>query len=62
MYPPKVVKKPPILANYAKFAHHFLIGPQEMETSNFTVNFAKSTQFPNQHSESHEISAIHVNF
>ena len=25
MYPPKVVKKAPILANYAKFAGHFLI-------------------------------------
>ena len=25
MYPPKVVKKPPVSANYAKFADHFSI-------------------------------------
>ena len=25
MYPPKVVKKPPVSANYVKFADHFLI-------------------------------------
>ena len=49
LYPPKVGQKPPVSANYAKFADHFLIGPTEMETSNFTTN---------HHSESREIRAI----
>ena len=40
----------------------FQFGPQEMETSNFTANCAKSAQFANPHSESREISAIQANF
>ena len=62
MYPLQSSQKAPILANYAKFADHFSIGPREMETSNFIANCAKSTQFANPHSESHEISTIHTNF
>ena len=58
MYPPKVGQNPPVLANYAKFADHFLIGPREMETTNFTANCAKFAQFANHHCESHEICAI----
>ena len=40
----------------------FRFGLREMETSNFTANCAKSTQFASPHGESHEIGAIHVNF
>ena len=34
----------------------------EMETPNFTVNCAKSTQFANPYSESHEISLFCADF
>ena len=41
LYPPKVFKIAPILANYAKFTDHSLFGPQGMETSNITANCTK---------------------
>ena len=62
MYPPKVVKKPPFRQIMQNLPTIFRFGPQEMETSNFTANCAKSAQFANPHSESREISAIHANF
>ena len=40
----------------------FRFGLREMETPNFTVNCAKSTQFASPHGKSREISAIHANF
>ena len=55
-------QKAHVLANYAKFANHFLIWTTEMETPNFTVNCAKSTQFVNPYWKSREISPIHDNF
>ena len=62
MYPPKVVKKPQFRQITRNSPATFRFGPREMETSNFTANCVKSAQFANQHSESHEISAIHANF
>ena len=62
MYPPKVVKKPTFWQITRNSPTIFLFGPREMETPNFTANCAKSAQFANPHSESHEISAIHANF
>ena len=62
MYPPKVVKKPPFWQITQNSRTIFRFGPREMETSNFTVNCAKSAQFANPHSESRKISAIHANF
>ena len=62
MYPPKVVKKPLFRQITQNSPAIFQFGLRGMETSNFTVNCAKSAQFTNQHSESREISAIHANF
>ena len=62
MYPPKVVKKPTFWQIMRNSPTIFRFGPQEMETPNFTANWAKSTQYANPHSESHKISAIHANF
>ena len=60
--PPKVVKKPPFWQITQNSLTIFQFGLREMETSNFTANCTKSTQFANPHSESREISAIHANF
>ena len=62
MYPPKVVEKPTFWQITRNSPTIFQFGPREMETPNFTVNCAKSAQFANPHSESHEISTIHANF
>ena len=50
LYPPKVFKIAPTLANYAKFADHFSFPfeQREMEPSNFTANCAKIAQFAAQ--------------
>ena len=58
LYPPKVFKIAPILANYAKFANHFSFKQREMEPSNFTANCAKIAQFATPNNESREIHAI----
>ena len=58
MYPPKVVKKPMFWQITQNSPTIFRFGPREMETPNFTVNCAKSTQFANPYSESCEISQI----
>ena len=55
-------QKAHVLANYTKFANHFSIRTTEMETPNFTVNCAKSTQFVNPYCKSREISPIRTNF
>ena len=55
-------QKAHVLANYMKFANHFLIWTTEMETPNFTANCAKSTQFINPYCKSHEISPICADF
>ena len=60
LYPPKVFKIAPILANYAKFADHFSFKQREMEPSNFTANCAKITQFATPNNESREIRTILV--
>ena len=59
---PQISLKPPIPSNSTKFADHFLIGPREVETSNFTANCAKFAQFANRHGESREIRTILANF
>ena len=60
--PPQSSLKPPISANYMKFADHFPIGPREMKTSNFTANYAQFAQFANHHGESREIHVILTKF
>ena len=60
LYPPKVFKIAPILANYVKFADHFSFKQREMEPSNFTANCVKIAQFATPNNESREIRAILV--
>ena len=60
MYPPKVVKKPTFWQITQNSPTIFRFGPYEMETPNFTANYAKSAQFANPYSESHGISQIHA--
>ena len=62
MYPPKVVKKPLFWQITLNLPAIFRFGPREMETSNFTANCGKSTQFANTYSESRGISQICTNF
>ena len=60
LYPPKVFKIAPILANYAKFADHFSFKQREIEPSNFTANCVKIAQFATPNNESREIRVILV--
>ena len=53
MYPPKVVKKPPVLANYAKFANHFSIWTTGNGNLKFYSELRKIRSIPQTHTANH---------
>ena len=60
--PPKVVKKPPFRQITRNSPTISRFRPRELETSNFTANCVKFSQFANHHGESREIRVILANF